>query len=456
VSGTTYNFETYDEAISYLSTTTNYEQIGPSRYMASIFKLDRMKELARHLGNPHKKIQTVHIAGTKGKGSVAYMVESMARNAGLRTGLFVSPHVTELTERIQLNGAKMAKADFAGLLSRIAPHAEKMARRGPDHRPTFFELINILAFLLFQEANVDLAVIETGMGGRLDSTNIINPVAGAITSIGLDHTKELGDTLEKIAAEKAGILKPGRPFVIAPQEPEVEKVIRNAASKNGAEIILVGREINYEWGDNDRLTITTGYETHHSIKPGMSGAHQHENAAVAIGVIDELRRQGFNITGSAITRGLAEARAPARFEILVQEPLVIIDGAHNAHSARALAAELQRRELTGRRLVLLIGMGHDKDVGAFFKKLGDLKPHRTVLTRARSPRAAGVRELEKIARSNGHHTVAGAASVEEDVEREFSRLRPDEALCITGSFYVASEARDYFLRFNNSSSSTPE
>jgi len=444
---------TFDDAMDYLCRTTNYEQLGPSRYTGRILKLNRMKELAKRIGSPHRRLNVVHIAGTKGKGSVAYMVENIARKARLATGLFVSPHVTELTERIQLNGRKIPKRDFARLLSRIAPHAENMARRDAELRPTFFELINAMAFLYFAEENVGLAVFETGLGGRLDSTNIVRPVVGAITRIGKDHMKTLGTTLEAIAGEKAGILKAGRPFVIAPQKRTPERVIERTAAHVGAKLIRVGREILYSADSEGTVCVTTPLGRHRGLKLGMSGTHQQENAAVAVGIVDELRRQRFDIPPEAIRKGLAAARAPARFETILTEPTVIIDGAHNENSARVLAAELDRLGLRGRRLRLLVGMAHDKDIHAFFKVLAALKPRRTVLTRARSPRAAQTDLMEKIARRAGLHPVAGAGDVKTDAKLELARMRPGEALCVTGSFYVASEAREFFLRCKSAKSS---
>jgi len=436
---------TYRDAISYLARTTNYEQLGPSRYTSRVFKLERMFALAARLGDPHRNFPSVHIAGSKGKGSVAYMVERIARAAGARTGLYVSPHVTELTKRIQLSGKRIPRRKFAKCIAVIAPAVEAMNAEKPDWRPTFFEIMTAAAFVYFDGEGVGLAVFETGMGGRLDATNVLRPAVAAITSIGKDHTRQLGDTLEAIAGEKAGILKSGLTCVVAQQTTEVDAVIRRRAEEVGARLVTVGREIMWREEPDGTLWVQTPRGEHHRLAPGMAGRHQCQNGAVAVGVVDELRSQGFAVDEKAIRAGLAKAKAPARFEIVRRQPLVILDGAHNEASARALAEELRRRRLTGARLRLIVGFCADKDVRAFFAAIAPLEPHRVVISRANSPRAAQVATLEAIARGEGLHAVAGRGTAAADVEHELASVRAEEALCVTGSFYLAGEARDFLL-----------
>jgi len=444
---------TFREAMDYLSRTTNYEQRGPSRYTPTVFKLDRMRSFAHALGDPQEKLRAIHIAGTKGKGSVAYMAEAVLREAGFRTGLYLSPHVTGLTERIQAGGRKILRKDFARLVGLVRPAAERMAAANPELRPTFFEIMTAIAFLHFVERGADIAVLEVGLGGRLDATNIVNPLAGAITFIGMDHMRELGATIGRIAREKAGILKPGRSFVVAPQTREAERAIEAVARKVGARLIRCGKEYRSLIRPDGKVDVFTPLRKHEGLSPAMAGIHQLENAAVATALVDELAPFGFSVNEEALRRGLASARAPARFEILRKRPLVIIDGAHNQPSAKALARELGRQGLSDGKLRLVAGLARDKDADAFFAEFSHLKPFRVVLTRAQSPRAAPVRALAAAAERHFKRAVRGPGDVAATVARELARMRPSDALCVTGSFYVASEARAFLLGGKSSKSS---
>jgi len=358
----------FDDAIGYLDSFVNFEKKRPDTPAPRSFGLARIRALLGMLGNPHEKLSCLHIAGTKGKGSTAAMVESILRAAGYRTGLYTSPHLVDVRERIRVDGRMVPEDAFARLMERTRPHIERIKEdrlrlpTGATMRPpTYFEIMTHIAFMYFEEMKVDAAVLEVGLGGRLDATNVIDsPVACAVTTVGRDHTEILGETLAEIAREKAGILKPGVRAVVAPQRPSAMKSIRTAARRAGAPLWLVGRDVELEEED-ESFSVRTPDVTCDDLRVPLWGAHQRTNAAVAVGLVEVARGRGFDrVTPETVRKGLAKVTWPGRIQQIAERPTTVIDGAHNRESVEALLGTLGDR-LPGARPVVVFGAAADKD-----------------------------------------------------------------------------------------------
>lgn len=416
--------QTYDEAVAYLS--------GLKRFGWKL-DLERMKALCAAFGHPERSLVVAHVGGTNGKGSVSAMVAAASRAAGYRTGLYISPYVIELRERIQVDGEFIPQEHFLRLMQAVAPVVQEIGRDASLGQPTEFEVKTILGFLYFAERKVDLAVVEVGLGGRLDATNVVIPRVSAITSIGLDHVDRLGGTLESIAAEKAGIIKPGIPCVAAAQPPALG-VIEQAARERGAPLLRSGHEVTYE-GPREALTVSVKGRRYGPLHVGLRGSFQRSNAAVAVGALHCLRESGLDLPDGAIAEGLSRAYQPARLEVLHHNPLVVLDGAHNPPAAEALRQSLAE-EFLYRRLILVVGMlrGHSaRDVLRLLEPLAD----RVVVTAPDSPRAALpetlLAELEHPERAELMMPVAQAYA------RALELAGPEDLVLVTGSFYLMSE-----------------
>ena len=293
------SLKTYDSALSWLFSHTDYEQMLRVRYNRDTFSLDRMHGLLRKLGNPHAKLKTVHIAGTKGKGSTATMLAKMLSSCGFKVGLYTSPHISDIRERITVNGQMISQAELTRLIARVAPHVRRMA----DERPTFFEIFTALAFCHFAQERVDIAVVETGLGGRLDSTNVLRPAVCGLTSISLDHMHQLGSTIGEIAAEKAGIFKADIPAVSVPQVPEAKRVLRKVARESRANLMFTGDEIEFSYrvessrdaGCHTRICLTTPRSRFEHLPVPLLGEHQALNCGLALALLDQLKRKGMDI-----------------------------------------------------------------------------------------------------------------------------------------------------------------
>ncbi len=397
--------------------------------------LERVGELLRQLGDPQKELKFVHIAGTNGKGSCAAMTASVLRAAGYKTGLFTSPYLLRFSERMQIDGREIAPEALARLVERIRPLAEAMA----DH-PTEFELITAAALLWFRQERCDIVVLEVGLGGRLDATNVIAaPEAAVIMNIGLDHTEVLGDTVEQIAAEKAGIVKPGCPCVLYSQSESVENVVREICRRQGAELTVScpealesladgpeGQEFAYK-GERFRLPLL--------------GRHQLQNAAVALETAAVLNRRGWRISRQALRQGLAETVWPARFEILQKEPFFVVDGGHNPQCAETVAENLLHY-FPNRRRVLLLGVLADKDYAALTAILAPVADAFVCAT-PDSPRALGAQALAEHLRQYGK-PVRACGSIEEAVAAALEAAGPEGMACAVGSLYMAGRVRACF------------
>lgn len=438
---------TFEQSLARLERLANYEINRAVPYTPGTFDLGRMRELMARLGDPQQDYPTVHIAGSKGKGSTAAMTEAMARSAGYRTGLYISPHLHSFGERIQVSGAPVSEEEFAGLVDELLPHAEAVPGI------TWFELITALAFLHFARQRVDLAVIEVGLGGRLDATNVITPVASIITSLSYEHTAWLGDTLAQIAFEKAGIIKPNVPAISAPQADEALAVIERVCGERAAPLILVGRDWllrpgpihergqMFEARCPDALPEAAAAA---GWRPGawlrfdlpLIGRHQIINAGCALAAVVQATAAGRPVSVDAAAAGLRGVRWPGRGEVLARDPLVVADGAHNGDSARRLV-EMLAEWFPGQRWTLIVGTLSDKDHAAILRELAPFASH-LLLTRARSIRATDPDLLAEIARRLG--VDAGIVdSVPAALEKALSF---GEAVCLTGSLTIAAEARE--------------
>jgi dihydrofolate synthase/folylpolyglutamate synthase len=435
----------YDDALAFWYGRVNYEQRSPQ---PGDLKLDRMRALLRLLGDPQDRLRIVHVAGSKGKGSTAAMLAAVLGRAGYRTGLFTSPHLGRVEERIQVDGQPVGRDELTALLGDV--RAALAARRGLE--PTFFEVATALGFLHFRRRRVEAAVIEVGLGGRFDSTNVCRPVLAVITSISLDHTQQLGDRLASIAAEKAGIIKPGRPVVSGTTVPEARAVIERVARERGAPLSQLGADFHYDCtpgrvtadgGAPPRLRVATR-RAWPEMELGLLGDHQAANAAVAVRCVEVLRDQGWHVPDAAVAAGLAGVVWPARMEVVGRRPLVVLDCAHNVASAEALVATLRDTFPPGRRWLIFAGSG-DKDLPGMMRVLAPHFAHAFLTRYAGSSRGVPAEELAALLRRSADlpHTVCPTALDAWRAARE--RAGPDDLICVTGSVFLAGELRPQLL-----------
>lgn len=398
--------------------------------------LERIRALLSLLGNPQDRLKFIHVAGTNGKGTTCELLSSVLTAAGYRIGLYLSPHVCDFRERIQMNGAMIPREDLVRAAEPVFHAADQFEARGMMVNE--FETITAAAMRWFEERNCGAVVLETGMGGRFDATNVItDPLAAVITSVSLDHTKELGNTVEKIAAEKSGIFKSGCPTVCGPGiPPGAMRVIRQKAGALGCPLTAVPPDSLQVLSDS--LSGTKFRFQNAELFLPFPGRHQLQNAATALAVLSVLNREGFSVPVSAVRQGFAAARLPARLEVLSNAPPVILDGAHNPEGTGALAAAL-RRYLPGKKIIAVMGIMRDKDAFHAVGNLAGLFSH-VFAVAPPSPRALEAERLAALWRERGVSADA-VEDAQEALSRAFSAIGPDGALVICGSFYLAGELR---------------
>ena len=403
-----------------------------------IYKLERMDQALALIGDPHRALRAVHIAGTKGKGSVAAMIDACLRAAGHRTGLYTKPHLIKLTERTRINGAEMPAAQMLSYIERLRDVFE-----GAELALTFFEFTVALMFLYFAEAAVDLAVIETGLGGRLDSTNVINPLLSVITPIGFDHMDRLGYTIREIAAEKGGIIKPGVPVVIGTRDPDARPTLSAIAAERSSPASLIDREFSYRsHAPAHRLDYHGIALTLENLDLNLAGPFQHENAAIAIAAIAGLRAQGIAVPDAAIRDGLREVYWPGRFDIVARQPLVILDCAHNELAMQALLETLTVELGPTIKPRLVFGCLEDKQWQRMAAMLAP-RVSTTILTRVTPKRPLDPAQLLPIF---AQHT--RARIIREPlaaIAQAMAETAPDEVVLVTGSVYLVGEIYPWFL-----------
>jgi len=436
----------YEASVRYLL-SLGRELAAPTQAAATKFDLENIIVLAERLGRPDRAYPTAHIAGTNGKGSTAAFLESILRHAGFRTGLNTSPHLEKINERIRINGAEISDQAFAETLTHIHALIEELLAAGKLRaHPTYFECITAMAFEYFARERVDFAVFEVGLGGRLDATNILSPLVTIITRIDFDHENFLGHSLNEIAAEKAGILKPGVPVVLAGQRPEAREVILARAKELGcpvvepAQIFRVDRESMQDGSVRARV-VEGDSETIFEIAPSLPGRFQLQNALNAVAAARLLKNRGLQIPDDAVTGGIANTIWPGRLEKLHSRPDVYLDGAHNPGAARELAHFLEQN-FGGRKVWLIFAALRDKAVD---EVAGLVFPHaaEVIFTAPRTSRAVSPAQLAEIA---GHHAVRFSVipDAEHAFEHALAEAAPEDAIFVTGSLYLVGQLRQYW------------
>ena len=414
---------TVDEALSYIHSVS---------WMGTVPGLSRTQELLRRLGNPEKKTKYVHIAGTNGKGSTAAMTASILQQAGYKVGLYTSPYINCFHERMQVNGKMITDEELVEATEEVMPHAEAME----DH-PTEFELVSCIAFVYFAKQNCDVVVLEVGMGGELDSTNVIEtPLVSVITNIGLDHTEVLGDTLEKIAGAKSGIIKGGH-TVIYRASPSVEKVFEDKCASVGSQLHKADFDSIqlHSHGFEGQVFDACGYE---NIHLPLLGAHQMRNAAVVLTVISALQEQGYQISRQNVYDGMAKVSWPGRFELLRKDPLFLVDGGHNPQCIEALADNI-RDYLAGRPLTVLTGVLADKDYNCMYARVAQYAREFVTVTPG-SPRAMSAEDLKAYLSQFGK-PITACDTVSQGVLTAIEKAGKDGVVLAYGSLYMVGDIR---------------
>jgi dihydrofolate synthase / folylpolyglutamate synthase len=443
-------FTGYTAAVKYLNERVNFERTRPTRADRGEFKLERMRAMLAEMGDPHRAVKFVHVTGSKGKGSVCEMVASCLRACGYTTGLYTSPHLVDVRERIRIGEDMISYAAFTAQMERVAAAAAKVE---PEHgEATFFEVITALALGHFAAEAVDIAVIEVGLGGRLDATNVIMPEVAAITAIQAEHTEVLGDTLEEIAREKAGILKPGVVGLTIPQSsPSVVDAMRAVAAEVGATLRVVGQDIEFtsrfeaapDLGPHARVCVTTPRSNYEHLPVPLKGEHQAANCGLALAILDALRDRGFEAPERMVAEGLAATPSHGRMEIVWDAPRVLVDGAHNPESVHCLVKSIGAH-IRYDSMVVIFGCASDKDVAGMLSKIA-LGADKIIFTRSANPRAVDPRELQRrFADVSGKMTQI-AKSLPEAIDIARRAVGRDDLVCITGSFYLAGEGKKYFM-----------
>ena len=396
------------------------------------FGLGPISRIMRGLGNPQDRYSCIHVAGTNGKGSIAAFLSSVLAHAGYKVGLYTSPHLVRFNERIQINGRPVSDRDVA----QAAEAVQRIYTQGEP--PTFFECATAMALYHFGLERVDWAVLETGMGGRYDATNIVHPQASIISNISMEHTEYLGNTLAKIAAEKAGVIKTGAGVVTATRQKSALQVIEQAAAQKGVPLYRFGKEIRVRKDKQGSFTYTGMNHRWRRVKIALMGDHQITNAALALGALELLMEKGLQLTDEALYAGLASTRWPGRLEVVSREPFVLLDGAHNPSAVRTLKKFLQDT-IALRRLTLVLGILQDKAWKPMLRELAALADC-MILTRPQYERAADPHELASFVRPLKQDLVV-IPHLPDAVSFALEKATPADAVCITGSLYTVGDAK---------------
>ncbi|HJX03510.1 MAG TPA: folylpolyglutamate synthase/dihydrofolate synthase family protein [Dehalococcoidia bacterium] len=434
----------FRQAEEYLLSFTDYEKVPGIAYTAANYDLRRMELLLEPLGQPHLSTKTVHIAGTKGKGSTAAMVSSILTAAGYRTGLYTSPHLLTIRERASINGQMISEEEFAELVTQIRPIVEKVNGDAEFGQLTTFEILTAVVFTFFKRHGIDFQVLEVGLGGRLDATNVARGDVCIITSISLDHTAVLGDSLEKIAAEKAGIIKGGSIVVNFPQAADVMRVIRETCKRQKAILVQVGEDITWmrSWGDiSVQWLMVKGQYDDYNIGLPLLGDFQMENAAAAVAVAEALIGMGLILPKEQIEAGLNRVSWPGRLQVIAQNPCIILDGAHNAYSMRQLILSI-RKYFNFVRCIVIFGSSLDKDIRGMAAELADFTRD-VIITSSTHPRAAAKGDIIAAFETHGV-SVREAGTVDDAVSAALDQANKDDLILVTGSLFIVAEALRHF------------
>jgi len=453
--------ENYEQALEFLYRRINFERLNVAQYASGDFKLDRMRALLDRLGNPQHDLPAVHLAGTKGKGSTAAMVAGILAAAGLPAGLFTSPHISAFEERMAVNGVVPTSNQLTELMNVVAPEVCYLDSLPGAMSPTYFEIATALAWMYFKRSGARIAVLEVGMGGRLDATNVCRPAVCVITSISRDHTRQLGSRVEQIAAEKAGIVKPGVPVISGVDDEAARRVIAQVCKSHGAPLLELDRDFQMRYRPAlpppplegcqpdlpcfGQVDVDSPARQWNGLPLPLIGQHQARNAALAVMAVEMLIRQGFSIPHNAFERGLGTLRWPGRIELVARRPTVIVDAAHNWAATSALARTLEECFSGHQRRLLVFAATRDKDVHGMLRLL--LPRFDCVILTAfqNNPRAVPVDELAVVARSLSPrpvHTAADGAAAWKMARR---LAAAEDLICVTGSFFIAAELRELIL-----------
>jgi dihydrofolate synthase/folylpolyglutamate synthase len=440
-------FADYSAAMAALQQCLNVEQVRPAQLdVPKVFNLDRMTALMEALGNPQLSYKTIHVAGSKGKGSTCEMTAAALSGCGYAVGLFTSPHLVDISERIRINQAPISQDEMAHQLGRAFDAAEELPKKLGE--ATYFELLTAAAFLHFSDQAVDIAVIEVGMGGRTDATNVVKPEVCAISAIQLEHTQVLGNTLEKIAREKAGILKPGIPAVSVPQKPEVLAVLREVAAGLGTRVEVLNEEIEFsyrfeasaELGPHARVCLSTPRSNFEHLPVPLKGEHQAHNCGLALSILDRLRERGVGTPEGAVAAGLSKTPSNGRLELIHTQPRIMIDGAHNPESIAALVKAIGA-QVRSDSMVVVFGCAADKDVAGMLTSMA-LGADKIIFTkvegnqRAMDPRDLVRKFTEVCGRMAQHYP-----TLKDALNKAAQAVARDDLILVTGSFAMAGEAK---------------
>lgn len=447
---------TYEQAIEFLFGRINYERLTDGAYLAGDLKLERMRQLLARIGQPHERLPVVHIAGTKGKGSTSVMTAEILSAAGYRTGLFTSPHVSAFEERMVVDGSPPTPEHLVDLVNRLIDAVDEMDHGSKDGGPTYFELATALAWLYFLDRGAEIAVLEVGLGGRLDATNVCNPLVTVITNISRDHTNILGSTIAQIAREKAGIVKSGVPLVSGVAPGAAGDVIQEVCRSHQSALYQLGEEIRWRPDVADAplvrqdaaapwpIEIQTPWAPSRCVPVPLRGAHQGDNTALSVAAVDLVAQSGLPISADAVRTGLGKVRWPARIEVVGVSPTVVVDAAHNWAATAALVRTLET-EFSARRRLVIFAATRDKDVGGMLRLL--LPRFDTViLTQYQTnPRCVPVQELAALVQATSERACHVAADPAAAWRLARHLASANDLVCVTGSFFIAAELRELIL-----------
>lgn len=433
---------TFRSALNFLDSLTNHERLTRVSYDSNNFGLARSTRLLAALGNPHRTFKSVHVAGTKGKGSTCAMLSEMLRTCGYKVGLYTSPHLLHIRERIAVNGTPISESEFARAVSAVAG----VCARARVPRPTYFEVLTVAAFHHFAEVGADIAVVETGLGGRLDATNVVQPMVAAITSISYDHMAQLGTSLTSIATEKAGIMKKGVPVVSAPQVPKVRSALESVAGAVGAPLRFSNEGVDFSYrfefsralGRHSRICLTTPTSRFEHVHVPLYGEHQAINCGVALAVLDVLKSQALPIDDQAAMHGLSNVSLPGRMQLICEEPRILVDGAHNAASIEMLVRAIGQH-ITYDSMVVILGCSRDKDINGIVRQI-QYGADKMIFTGIPSPRSSDPAELAAVYMEISGKTAQVAPDLDTAMRIATSAISREDLICITGSFYLVAEA----------------
>lgn len=427
----------YKQAIEFLQNLTKF---------GFNFGLARIEELLRRLGSPHRDLKVIHVGGTNGKGSTSMMIAKVLQAHGWKTGMFSSPHLHSYCERYRINGDEISGERIAQLIGTLRPHLEQMVAEGFEH-PTEFEVSTALGFLYFFEDKVDFLVLEVGLGGAIDSTNVVKPLVSVITNVGMDHMDYLGNTVKEIATVKAGIIKEGVPVVTAADDQEALQVITAVSAQKGCQLTVVGQDVTWRITEStvagQKFDLQTRYNSYCDLMIKLAGHHQVINAATAMAALEGLAGHGYNFIEKEIRAGLMGTQWPARLEMVSSNPPVLLDGAHNLQGSLML-----RKALTDiysyRNLILVFGMLGDKEREKVVAQLAPLAKT-VIVTKPNSPRAGDWQNIAVEVRKYVDDVYL-IEDIGQAVQKGLKLAAQEDLVCITGSLYMVAEAREIFVK----------